>query len=229
MWSVWLRQATGTVWPKSQMALGAVGAQQSQRLKKLSAPLLSLLWLKVEADSRSGTHHTSRARYFKAAFKVSLFSSEFLCHHLGQVHLSGLTWHYIKDHKGIESYRMLDGSFYVVFVNRRADFIFFFIYQWLYVMWRRMDKRIIIVLLLQTRESLICQLIFEWDIFLLTPFIKPWLITSNRINNQVRALNEVQGWFQLYDFRQLAVDLHCGFMWTNFFISVVIFSRNCNV
>ena len=95
MWSVWSRQATGTVWPKSQMALGAVGAQQSRRLKKLSAPLPSSLWLKVEADSSRGTYYTSRARYFKAAFKVSLFSSQFLCRHLGQVHLSGLTWHCI--------------------------------------------------------------------------------------------------------------------------------------
>lgn len=56
VWSVRLRQATGTVWPKSQMVFRAVGALLSQRLKKLSAPTLSLLWLKVEADSSSLTH-----------------------------------------------------------------------------------------------------------------------------------------------------------------------------
>ena len=53
--SVWSRQATGTVWPKSQMAFGATGALQSQRFKKLSRLTPSLLWLTVDADSSSLT------------------------------------------------------------------------------------------------------------------------------------------------------------------------------
>lgn len=51
--SVWLHQANGAFWPESQMAFGAFGALQSQRLRKLSA-----VFIVVKSRSREQQFNT---------------------------------------------------------------------------------------------------------------------------------------------------------------------------